>query len=327
MLTPLLLSAALSTTSIALPGGPPAGMDYYAYDPAAQRLWVPAGNTGNVDVVDTRTGAVTPVSGFPTAPPKTPGRPNSGPSSATIGDGVVWVGNRADQKLCAIDSKTLEKRDCVQLPSSPDGLSWVGATHELWATTPRDKSLTIVGVGGKALAVSGTIKLDGAPEGYALDEARGFYFTNYEDKDLTLEIDLKSRKIVATWEPACGGDGPRGLSIDTAHRWLFVACSDGVVALDYAHGGRILGRLKTGGGVDAIDYDGRKRLLYLASGKDAKLTVAHVTDAGVPAVTESVDTVKGGRSVVIDGQGNAYIADSAGGRLIVVKPGPAATPK
>src|SRR3954469_14767646 len=138
--------SALMSAAIALPGGPPVGMDYLAYDAATGRLWVPAGNTGNVDVVDVASGKITTIGGFATKPAVRAGRPNMGPSSATIGDGVVWVGNRGDDRVCAFDARTLQKGPCAGLPSMPDGLAWVGATHELWVTTPRDHTLTIVPV-------------------------------------------------------------------------------------------------------------------------------------------------------------------------------------
>ena len=153
--------AVLFAASISLPGGPPVGMDYLAYDPASGRIWVPAGNTGNVDVIDLGTGKVTPLGGFPTTPSHRPGRPNMGPSSATVGDGVVWVGNRGDNRLCSFDSRTLEKRSCVQLSSMPDGLAYIAGTHELWATTPRDHTITIVDVKGKSPGAPVAIKFDG----------------------------------------------------------------------------------------------------------------------------------------------------------------------
>ena len=63
----LALAAAPTATSIALPGGPPVSMDYLAYDAKNDRVWVPAGNTGTVDVIDAKTGTVTAVKGFGTA--------------------------------------------------------------------------------------------------------------------------------------------------------------------------------------------------------------------------------------------------------------------
>ncbi len=281
---------------------------------------MPAGNPGNVDVIDVPSGKVTPLGGFPTAPSPRPGRPNMGPSSAAVGDGVVWVGNRADKKVCAFDAKTLAKRACVELASSPDGLQYVASTRELWVTTPRDQSLTLVSAGSKTPASAATIKLEGLPEGYALDGARGVFYTNLEDKDKTLAIDVKTRKVVSTWAPGCGKEGPRGIAIDGARRLLLVACTDGVVTLDLAHDGKVVGRLKTGAGVDNIDYYAPKKLLYVASGRDGTLTVARVADGGALSEVATAPTAKGARNPVVDASGAAYVADSLGGRLIVVQP-------
>src|SRR5262252_8653718 len=255
------LGALLGAAAITLPGGAPVGMDYLAYDPTNGRVWVPAGNTGNVDVVDVATGKVTPLGGFATKPSSRPGRPNMGPSSATVGDGVVWVGNRGDDKVCAFDRRTLQRGPCAALASMPDGLAWVASARELWVTTPRASTLTILAVrDGKPDAAAATIALDGSPEGYAVDNERGTFYTNLEDKDRTLALEVKTRKVTATFTPGCGPAGPRGLALDAARRLLFVACTDGAVALDLAHGGKVVGRVATGGGVDNIDYHAGKRL-------------------------------------------------------------------
>jgi hypothetical protein len=309
----------LGTSSIALPGGPPVGTDYYAYDATNHRLWVPAGNTGNVDVLDVTSGKITPVTGFPTAPSQRPGRPNMGPSSATVADGFVWVGNRADSKLCSINSKTLEKGPCLQIAAMPDGVAFVASTKELWVTTPRNKTITIVDLRGKEPAVSGTVALEGDPEGYAVDDAHGTFYTNLEDKDRTLAIDLKTRKVSASWAPGCGEKGPRGLALDVSRRLLFVGCTDGAVTLDVGHGGSVLGRLKTGAGVDSVDYSFERKLLYVPSGQASTLTIAS-TMGGVLTAIATAPTAAGARAAVVDASGTAYVADSKGGRLIVVKP-------
>jgi DNA-binding beta-propeller fold protein YncE len=317
---PTLLLTALLATAISLPGGPPVGMDYLTYDRAANRVWVPAGNTGNVDVVDLATGTVTPIGGFATAPPRRPGRPRMGPSSATVGEGVVWIGNRGDNQLHAYDARTLAAKGAVQLPSMPDGLAYVRATHEIWVTTPGDKALTLTKVGGKIPGSLTTIKLEGAPEGYAVDERRGVFYTNLEDKDRTLAIDVKTHKIVGDWPAGCGAEGPRGLALDTDHRWLFVACTNGAGVLDLDHGGRALGRITTDGGVDNLDYDAQRRLLFVASGQGAALIIAHVDDGGALRKVASIPTAKGARNPVLDARGTAYVEDSGNGRLLVVEP-------
>jgi DNA-binding beta-propeller fold protein YncE len=309
MLT-ILFATVLHATPIALPDGPPVVMDYLAWDDANQRLWVPAGNTGKVDVLSAD-GKLTAIGGFPTAARQ--GRPASGPSSATLADGTVWIGNRADSMLCPIDGKTLAKGACVQLTSMPDGLAYVAATKELWVTTPRDGTLTIVPASSRG--TTATLKVGGEPEGYAVDGER--FYTNLEDQDKTLAIDVRTRKIVATFAPGCGKEGPRGLALDTKRKVLFVACTDGAAALDLRHDGKVVGRVKTGAGVDNIDSDGK--YLYVASGRDGVLTLARIGDGGSLTVVSTAPTAKGARVVVVGG-GAAWVADSQGGQILVVKP-------
>ena len=320
ILLALLSVLALPANAVDLPGGPPVGMDYLAFDAANGRVWVPAGNTGNVDVVDVATGKVTPLGGFATRPSPRPGRPPMGPSSVTVADDLVWVGNRGDDSLCAFDRKSLKKGACVKLPTMPDGLAYVAPTHELWSTTPRDRSITIVDVRGKAPKLAGTIKTDGEPEGYAVDAAHGRFYTNLEDKDRTLAIDVATRKVVASWPTTCGGDGPRGLALDGARRLLFVACTDGAVALDLGHDGKAVGRIKTGGGVDNIDYHAGRKLLYVASPKEGKLVIARVADGGALSEGAVLPTAQGARNPVVDGAGVAYVPSGAAGKLLVIAP-------
>ena len=245
-----------------------------------------------------------------------------GPSSATVGEGVVWIGNRGNNQLSGYDAKTLAARGVIQLPTMPDGLAYSKTTHELWATTPADKTITITRVDSKIPGPLATIKLDGAPEGYAVDDGRGLFYTNLEDKDRTLVIDIKTRKVVSNWPAGCGAEGPRGLALDTAHRWLFVACTNGMETLNLAHDGKVLGRITTGAGVDNPEYDAARRLLFIAAGADSEMVIAHVNDRGVPRKIASVPTAKGARNPVLDAHGNVYIEDSSGGRLLVVEPTP-----
>jgi len=160
------------STSIALPGAPPGGvmLDYLAYDPAHHRVWVPAGGTGKVDIIDATTHGLTSIDGFPTKEMERRGQKRLvGPSSATIGEGVVYVGNRGDSSICAFDSGTLAKQGCVTLDSMPDGLQYVASTHEVWVTTPRDKSIRILDVTTPGAPVAkDTLHFDGEPEGFAM---------------------------------------------------------------------------------------------------------------------------------------------------------------
>jgi hypothetical protein len=312
------------TTSVALPGAPADGvfLDYLVVDHARHRVWVPAGGTGSTDVIDTKTLDLKRIENFPTAEIERGGvKRKIGPSSATVGDGVVYIGNRGDSSVCAVDAETLTKGGCVTLPSMPDGVSYVASSREVWVTTPRDQSIVILDVSvPTAPKIAGRIELEGDPEGYAVDNARGFFYTNLEDRDRTLRIDIATRKVTATWRPECGDAGPRCLMIDPTGKLLMLACPDHVEVLDAGNDGAILSRLETGDGLDSFDYLPDQRLLYLAAGRAGTLTIARLDVSGGLARTALVPTTPGARNAVVTADGIVFVAVGPEGRVLVVHP-------
>lgn len=309
---------------VGLPGAtPPASLDYIAYESSAAglkgRVWVPVGVTGSVDVFDVGTRTMTRVDGFKTAEREAHGSKRVvGPSSVAIGQGFAYVGNRATKEVCPVNITTLKLATCLTLAQSPDGVAYVSATKQVWVTTPSDESLTVLDAShGDRLALVGTVKVGGAPEGYAVDDTHGLFFTNLEDKNKTVVLDVRTRTVKATWTPSCGEDGPRGLAVDDGRGLLFVACTDHVQVLDADHEGAPLGRLETGEGVDNLDYRAHTGTLYVAAGKAARLTIAEVGGHGELHVVGTATTHPGARNAVSDGDGNAYVGDSQGARLVV----------
>jgi len=301
---------------VPIPGAGDTGvsMDYIAYDPATHFVWAPAGNTGTVAVVDTSSGAVKSIPGLPTAEMGTGDRKRVvGPSSVTIGDKSVYVGNRADSSVCAFDPKSFAKGACHKLDAMPDGLAYVAPRSEVWVTTPRDNSIRVLDA--KTLDEKAKLTLDGGPEGFAVDAKRGLFYTNLEDKDMTLAIDVASRKTVATWKSGCGEDGPRGLRVEPASGYLFVACTARVQVLDATHGGKVLSSLDTGAGVDDIDYAPATHLLYVGAGRAGKLTVARIDDEGKLSTEASVTTHEGARNPAVTDKGVVYLAHGGGSGL------------
>jgi len=313
---------------IKLPGANGAvALDYFAYDRATGKLWVPASNTGSVDVIDEATDAISQVTGFPTGEIERRGRKITlGPTAASIGDGVVYIGNRGNATLCSIDVHTLERGECVPVSEdrtvTPDGVVYVPATHEVWVTlrvksgdNATAKSLAIFDASDPHHLKSKTkVRLENLAEGYAVDNERGLFYTNIEDAGKTVAISVHSHKVVSQWNP--GSTEVGGLALDAARGFLFVASGDHIVNLDAGHDGKVLDSIQTGAGLDNIDYSAEKKLLYAAAGQAATLTIAEVGDNGKFHLKATVPTVKGARSVVAGKGETAYLIDPAGGRIL-----------
>jgi DNA-binding beta-propeller fold protein YncE len=297
-------------------------MDYIAYDAKTGYVWVPAINIGSVDVVDTSNDSVREISGFATNEVEAGGRKRAqGPSGVSIGDGLVYIGDRADSSVCAIDERTLARKTCGHIDSTPDGVVYVAPTKEVWVTAPRDNSVRILD--SQTLSQKEKLTFEGRPEGYAVDARRGRLYMNYEDKDLTTAIDLKTHKTLAQWQSSCGEDGPHGLSVDADAGYLFVACSTRAEVLDAGHNGEKMSSINTGDGVDDLNYSPVTHMLYVGAAKDARLTVARVDGRGKLSLVAEVPTHQGARNGVVTKNGTVYLAHSQLGQLaglIVVSP-------
>jgi len=309
----LLLAACAHATpppsgTVSLPGaGTGVGLDYIAYDAANHRVWIPAAE--RIDVIDARTLEVKTIEGLATKTFEREGHKRvAGASSAAIGQGVAYVGNRADASVCAFDAATLAKRMCATLASPPDGMLAVG--KELWVTTPRAKSIQVLDA--TTLAGIAAIQLDGEPEGFAVDPAKGLFFTNLEDKDLTLAIDLHTRTIQSEWSPSCGGDGPKGLAFANGH--LVVVCPDHLETMDAT--GQIIAKLEVGGGLDSIDV--RDGTIAAAAGKEAVLVWAALGLDGKLVELVRQPTEPGARNAVFGDAGAAFVGVGRTGRVLVL---------
>ena len=302
-------------------------LDYFAYDRATGKLWVPASNTGSVDVIDQATDAISQVTGFATGEIERRGRKiKVGPTSASVGDGVIYIGNRGEATLCVVDAKSLARLECVPVSTdqtvTPDGVVYVAVARELWVTlrpkvgdSAAAKSLEIFDASDPHhLKPKTRIPLDSLAEGYAVDNQRGVFYTNVEEAGKTIAIDVRSHKVVARWNP--GSSDLQGLALDNARRFLLVACDDHVVSLDAGHDGKITDSITTGAGLDNIDYSTDAKLLYAAASQAATLTVAEVDDYGKFHLKATVPTVKGARGVIAGKGETAYLIDPVQGRIL-----------
>jgi DNA-binding beta-propeller fold protein YncE len=310
--------------TLALPDGGTGdvSMDYIAFDPATNSLWVPGGNTGAVDVVDVATGRVRQISNLKTTQVQARGGTRVlGPSAVSIGEGVVYIGNRGGSDVCAYNARTLARIGCHELDSRPDGVVYVPPTKEVWVTTPGEQGIRVLDE--TTLAQKAKLTFPGNTEGYAVDAKRGRFYTNLEDKDRTVAVDLKTRETVATWNPACGGGGPHGLGLDVEGGHLFIACDAGAEVMNVGGDGSVLSKIETGDGVDDIHYAPETHLLYVGAARAAKLTIARADTSGKLTIVTKVATQNGARNGVVTKDGTIYLAHGGGVKLpalVVVTP-------
>ena len=313
--------------SVALPDGARGiGFDDLRYDAGLGMVLAPAGGTGNLDLVDPKTGAVTAIGGFSRTAGGGDGH-GHGVTSVDGGEGWLFATDRTARAVVVIDPRTRTIVGRAHLAGGPDYVRYVAPTRELWVTEPGDARIEVFALSSAKPPVpvhAAFIPVRGGPESLVIDGRRGRVYTHRWKRD-TLAIDLRTRGIVATWPAGCGA--PRGIALDEARGLLLIGCEGGeATALDVEHGGKLLSTVKSGRGVDIIAYDAGRRRLYLPGDESATLAIIAVSTSGALTVLGTQPTVTGAHCATTDGAGNIYVCDPARGRLLVIRdpypPGP-----
>ena len=306
-------------TPLSLPDGRGGiGFDDLRYDAASNTMLIPAGRTGNVDLIDPATKAVTPIAGFSRVAKYDAGHGQS-VTSVDVGEGFLFATDRTALRLAVVGMKTRKIALQVPLASAPDYVRYVAPTREVWVTEPGKKRIEVFTL-SKATPPLPThtafIDAPGGPESLAIDVKRARAYT-HKWKDSTMAIDLKTRKIVATWPAGCGD--PRGIAVDEPRGFLFVGCEDGTATvLDVDHDGKVLSTVKSGSGVDIIAYDATRGHLYLPGDESATMAIIGVSAKGALSILGVIPTAKDAHCVTTDDHGNAYVCDPRQGQLLVV---------
>jgi DNA-binding beta-propeller fold protein YncE len=309
-------------TPLSLPDGRGGiGFDDLRYDAASNTLLIPAGRTGNVDLIDPGTKTVTPIAGFSKIATYDAGHGQS-VTSVDAGEGYLFATDRTALTLAVVDRKTRKIARTVALASAPDYVRYVAPTRELWVTEPGKKRIEVFTLSKATPPVpahAAFIDAPGGPESLVIDGKRGRAYT-HKWKESTMAIDLRTRAIAATWPAGCGD--PRGIALDEARGFLFVGCEDGTATVvDVEHEGKVLSTVKSGSGVDIIAYDAKRAHLYLPGDESATMAIIGVSAKGSLAILGVVPTAKEAHCVTTDEQGTAYVCDPRRGQLLVVHDG------
>lgn len=287
------------------------GWDYLTVDSAAHRLYV--SHSTQTHVLDTDTGTVV---------GSVPGKGVHGTAIATVvGRGFITNGGSAS--VTVFDLKTLGVIAEVPVGQRPDALLFDDATRRVYVNNAGSGTTSVIDPA--TAQVVGTVDIGGALEASASDGA-GHIFTNIEDKNELVKVDVQTLKVVERWKLApC--ETPTALAIDRQNQRLFAGCRSGIMAVVDASNGRLVATAPIGARVDAGAFDPETRTIYLSNG-DGTVNLFHQDSADKYSVVETITTQFGAKTMALDLKSKTlylstadYEAAESGSNRRRVKPG------
>jgi DNA-binding beta-propeller fold protein YncE len=281
----LLAQAAWSVEKTMHIGGP-GGWDYVTVDAAHHRLFVT--RSTHTQVIDSGSGKVL---------ADIPGQIRSH-GVAIVPDlhrGFITDGGGSGN-IVVFDLKTYKVLGKLATMPDSDGIVYDAGTNLVLAVSGDGNALMTfhpnIDPNGK---IDPPIQLGGSPEFLAAN-GQGKVFINLPDKNELAVVDLLSRKVIARWPVAPGGE-PVGLALDPETHRLFLGCRKPakLIVMD-SQNGDVLAALPIGEGDDAVKIDGGQAF---ASCRDGSLTVAGEKD-GKWVVDQVVKTASGARTMGVD---------------------------
>ncbi len=311
-------SGTITPTPLVLPGGDGGiGFDDMGFAPTLHKVLVPAGRSGNLDLIDPDTKQVIAIGGF-SSRRSFGGGHGQGVTSADEGRGLLFATDRDAKQLNVVDPKTQSVIATAPLASGPDYVRYVSPTGEVWVTEPGAARIEVFSLpqsGAPKPAHVDFISIPGGPESLIVDNTRGRAYTHLWT-DTTIAIDLKTRKIAARWKNGCSGS--RGIAMDPARGFLFVGCDEGKLTVLDLNTGAQLGSASSGSGVDIIAYNSHLAHAYLPGDESGTMAIIGISAKGAATVLGTVRTAEGAHCVAADDRGNAYVCDPNNGRLLII---------
>lgn len=296
------------------PGGGGIGFDDLGFSSPLRKVLVPAGGSGKISLIDPESLAVTPI--VLGAARAYAGGHDDGLTSVDSDGARVFATDRTSRRLLVVNPTTGALVASAPLSGHPDYVRWVACTRELWVAEPHEERIEVFTfTDDSSLRPAGQVHVSGGPESLVIDDVGMRAFTHLWD-GVTVAIDVRMRAIVAKWPNGCRGS--RGIAYVQGEGIVLAACAEGkLVTLDANHGGRRLGAIRTGAGVDVIAYNPILRHAYVPAAEGATLSVVSVSAGGELESLQVVHTAKGAHCVAADDHGHAWVCDPARGQLLL----------
>jgi hypothetical protein len=266
------------------------GWDYLTIDPQTHRLYVP--RSTHTLVIDTASGKTI---------ADIPGQKNAhGVALApAAGRGFISDGG-GDGAIVIFDLKTNAVLGTITAKPDTDGIIFDSNSGYVLVVTGTGKGLMLFkpDIDPKNGKIDEPIALDGEPEFLAADPG-GRAYVNLMTTNEVAVVDIKSRKVLANWPVAPGGQ-PVGMAIDPKAGHLFIGCrGPQKLIIMSTKDGKVLADLPIGQSVDAVKFESGQAFASTAS-DGGTLSVASETSPGTIAIVQSVKTGEGARTMAVD---------------------------
>lgn len=272
------------------------GWDYVTVDPDAKRVYIPRGT--HVMIVDETNGKI--VGDIPDL------KGIHGAVVASEFNHGFITGNKSEQEgtIYVFDPKTLQVTSTLKSTGvDTDSLFYDPLTKRVFVGNGDGNNITVIDA--KTAQIVGTVDLKGDPEA-SVPDGKGSNFVNIADKGEMLEYDSKALTIKNRW-PADPCKRPVGLSMDTAHRRLFIACqgANALLVVMNADNGKVVATAPIGIGADGSAYDPSTGMVLVTArdsgdGKSGVTKVFHEDSPDKYTLVADVPTIYGARTIGLD---------------------------
>jgi DNA-binding beta-propeller fold protein YncE len=208
-----------------------------------------------------------------------------------------FITDGRDNSVVVFDLKTFRTITTIHVtPKGPDGIIYDPFSKKVFAFCGNGNAASVIDI--NELKESAVVNLGGAPE-FAVSDGKGLVYNNLEDKNSLDVIDTKTMKVVQTYPlTPCGG--PTGVTIDAKSQRVFTGCREnkGMSVVD-TKTGKVIATLPIGGGVDAVVYDAKTKLIFCSNG-DTTTTIIKQNSADDYSVVQTLKTQYRAKTMALD---------------------------
>jgi hypothetical protein len=307
----------LDTEVVPLYFNTPISFDDFIYDSTLRRVIIPAGETGQVVLIDPKNRDIQWVSGF--SQQVDPANPIVGTTAVAVSGGFLFGLDQATLTIKTIDLGTNRVVGSIPLKTPADYIRYISATGELWVTEKDLNQIEIFSVFGDnspSLESTGNILIPNGPEGLVLDEARGLAFTNRPNQSLTDVIQIMTHTVIRQWGNGCSS--AKGMAVDENEGYLFVACNEGkLVVMDINNDGYQITSQNYGGELDFVAYNPNLHHVYLPSSASGIVAIFQLTKNSL-LLLGTADTAVESKCVTADDFNYIWVCDPNHGQVFVI---------